>query len=144
MALWHDAHGRDSALGKGHIQRPCIGERHPNLRSTTEEKLPGHLRQLLEETNGIQGEYGLGLLWSTERIARDNTYFRTDADYRELYMPFLGLVFFADAGNGDQFAVSLSGNCEIYVWNHVDDSRTWVAPTVMRYLEEWMTGRLTV
>ncbi|MGP4033086.1 SMI1/KNR4 family protein [Pseudarthrobacter sp. 1C304] len=107
-------------------------------------KLPEHLRQLLIETNGIDGEYGLGLLWSTQRIASDNAYFRNDADVRASFMPFAGLVFFADAGNGDQFAVSLSGNHEVYAWNHEDDSRTWVAPTVMRYLEEWMTGRLKV
>lgn len=107
-------------------------------------RLPAHLRQLLAETNGIEGDYGLGLLWSTGRIADDNAQFRHDDHLRELYMPFAGLVFFADAGNGDQFAVSLRGNHEVYVWNHEDDSRTWVAPTVMRYLENWMTGTLTV
>ncbi|KHL02427.1 SMI1/KNR4 family protein [Sinomonas humi] len=107
-------------------------------------KLPDHLRQLLAETNGIEGEYGLALLWNTERIAEDNTRFRKNVDFRRLYMPFVGLVFFADAGNGDQFALSLGGNHEVYVWNHVDDSRMWVAPTVIRYLEDWMTGALTV
>ncbi|MGO4651371.1 MULTISPECIES: SMI1/KNR4 family protein [Arthrobacter] len=30
-------------------------------------RLPDHLRQLLAETNGIEGEYGLGLLWSSPR-----------------------------------------------------------------------------
>lgn len=107
-------------------------------------RIPDHLRQLLIETNGIEGEYGLGLLWSVERIAEDNDRFRTSVDFRKLYMPFDGLVFFADAGNGDQFALSLSGNHEVYVWNHEDDSRRWVASTVMRYLEDWMTGALTV
>lgn len=107
-------------------------------------KLPDQLRQLLAETNGIEGEFGLGLLWTAHRIAEDNAYFRNNSDFRRLYMPFAGLVFFADAGNGDQFAVSLSGNHEVYVWNHVDDSRVWVAPTVMRYLEDWMTGTLNV
>ncbi|MGH3703698.1 MAG: SMI1/KNR4 family protein [Agromyces sp.] len=107
-------------------------------------ELPVQLRQLLAETNGIEGEYGLGLLWSTDRIADDNAHFRGDDYFRDLYMPFAGLVFFADAGNGDQFAVSLSGNHEVYVWNHEDDSRIWVAPTVMSYLENWITGTLTV
>jgi hypothetical protein len=106
--------------------------------------LPADLRNLLTETNGIVGEFGLGLLWDAKRIADDNSHLRDDADLRELYMPFAGLVFFADAGNGDQFAMSLSGNQEVYVWNHEDDSRIWVAPTVMRYLESWMTGELTV
>ena len=104
-------------------------------------RLPDDLRALLSETNGIEGEYGLALLWPTERIATDNVQFRTNADFADLYMPFDGLVFFADAGNGDQFFVSLSGNREVYVWNHEDDSRTWVASTVLRYLEAWMRGQ---
>lgn len=107
-------------------------------------ELPVQLRQLLAETNGIEGEYGLGLLWNTDRIADDNAQFRDDDHFRDLYMPFAGMVFFADAGNGDQFAVSLRGNKEVYVWNHEDDSRVWVAPTVMRYLENWMTGTLKI
>ena len=107
-------------------------------------ELPHRLRQLLEETNGIEGDYGLGLLWSAERIAEDNDRFRNSAEFLQLYMPFHGLVFFADAGNGDQFALSLSGNHEVYVWNHVNDSRVWVASTVTQYLEDWMTGALTV
>ena len=44
-------------------------------------------------------------------------------------------MFFADGGNGDQFFLSLSGSNEIYVWDHESDSRTWVAPTVLGYLE---------
>lgn len=106
--------------------------------------LPTDLRNLLIEANGIEGDYGLGLLWDAQRIASDNVWCRTDDDYRELYMPFDGMLFFADAGNGDQFAISLAGNREIYIWNHEDDSRSWVASTVLAYLQEWMTGRLSV
>jgi len=72
--------------------------------------LPGELRRLLSESDGIVGEYGLGLLWGADRIADDNAQFRNNPDFAELYMPFTGMVFFADAGNGDQFAMSLSGN----------------------------------
>jgi hypothetical protein len=106
--------------------------------------LPDELRDLLAETNGVEGEYGLEVVWGAERIAEDNARFRASADFAALYMPFDGLLFFSDAGNGDQFALALSGNQEVYVWNHEDDSRIWVAPTVMRFLEEWMTGRLTI
>ncbi|MFF1822137.1 SMI1/KNR4 family protein [Kribbella sp. NPDC058245] len=106
--------------------------------------LPDDLRDLLVETNGVEGEYGVELMWSAERIAEDNARFRASRDYAESYMPFDGMVFFSDAGNGDQFAVALSGNQEIYVWDHENDSRTWVAPTVMQFLEIWMTGRLPI
>ncbi len=73
-------------------------------------------------------------MWTCERIASDNLLFRTSTDFADLYMPFDGVVFFADAGNGDQFFMSLSGTNEVYVWDHENDSRTWVAATVLRYL----------
>src|SRR5690606_32408843 len=66
--------------------------------------LPDDLRSLLEESNGVSGRFGLGLVWPIERIVSDNVLFRTNPDFVDLYMPFDPLLFFADAGNGDQFA----------------------------------------
>jgi hypothetical protein len=63
-------------------------------------------------------------------------------------MPFDHLLFFADAGDGDQFAFGiLNGeirNPDIFVWNHENDSRTWVAPSLDVYLEWWINGKLKV
>ena len=56
-------------------------------------------------TNGVEGEYGLGVIWPLERIVDDNVRFRNDAQFRGLYEPFDPLLFFADGGNGDQFAL---------------------------------------
>lgn len=61
-------------------------------------------------------------------------------------MPFDPLLFFGDAGNGDQFAFRLVSGLrdkDIYVWNHENDSRTWVGPSLSRYLEWWADGRIT-
>jgi hypothetical protein len=66
--------------------------------------LPRGLAELLLECDGVVGEYGLGLVWPIERIMSDNLAFRTNPDFASLYMPFDPLLFFADAGNGDQFA----------------------------------------
>lgn len=107
--------------------------------------LPTDLRDLLGESNGVFGAYGLGLVWPISRIVEDNLAFRTNADFRELYMPFDSLLFFGDAGNGDQFAfrlVSVLWDKDIYAWNHEDDSRTWVAPDLAQYLEWWADGRI--
>ncbi len=41
---------------------------------------------------------------ATEEIVQRNLHMRTSAALRESYMPFENLLFFADAGNGDQFA----------------------------------------
>jgi hypothetical protein len=110
--------------------------------------LPTALRSLLLESDGIAGQYGLGLVWPVERIAADNLAFRSNPDFRRLYMPFDPLLFFADAGNGDQFAFCvLAGEvrkADVFVWNHEDDSRAWAAPSLERYLEWWLSGRLKV
>jgi hypothetical protein len=109
--------------------------------------LPAALRDLLLESDGVLGPYGLGLVWPIEQIVKDNLEFRSYPDFRELYMPFDPLLFFADAGNGDQFAFRVLERAvrgaDIYVWNHEDDSRTWVAPDLGRYLEWWSDGRIT-
>ncbi|MFF4044340.1 SMI1/KNR4 family protein [Streptomyces sp. NPDC001816] len=69
--------------------------------------LPADLVALLRESNGIEGEYGEGLIWSAERIASENTTLRGDEELATLYMLFDPLLFFADAGNGDLFAPPL-------------------------------------
>jgi SMI1/KNR4 family protein SUKH-1 len=109
---------------------------------------PDDLRSCLMESDGIEGEYGLGLVWPLERIVRENRSFRETAQFRELYMPFDCLLFFADAGNGDQFAFSIQAGAirrdDVFVWNHENDSRAWVAPSLSKYLEWWLCGKLTV
>lgn len=110
--------------------------------------IPADLQSLLVESNGVEGEYGLGLVWPIERIVTDNLAFRSRPDFRTLYMPFEPLLFFGDAGNGDQFAfVILDGQVrrpDVFVWNHEDDSRQWAAANLRTYLERWSDGRLTV
>ena len=130
--------------GEATFRPPVQAEAVASAETTLGHSLPNDLGQVLAESDGIEGEYGLGLVWSLDRITADNASFRTDESFRDLFMPFDGLVFFADAGNGDQFALSLTGNCEVYVWDHETDSRSWVAPSVMAYLEGWMTGRIKV
>jgi len=107
-------------------------------------RLPEELRSLLFESNGVRGQYGAGLIWPLERIVNDNLHFRTHADFKDLYMPFDPLLFFADAGSGDQFAFPIQLESvrrnDVFVWNHEDDSRTWVAPSLAKYLEWWLNG----
>ncbi len=106
--------------------------------------LPHELRELLAETNGISDRYGGGLVWAADRIVNDNLMFRSSFD--SLYMPFDSLVFFADAGNGDQFAFAIKRGQEgeldsdVYVWDHEDDSRRWYAASLLKYLEWWLSG----
>ena len=108
--------------------------------------LPSSLKELLYQSNGVEGEYGLALVWPIDRIEQDNLSFRSNADYADLYMAFDSLLFFGDAGNGDQFAFPIHEGSvrrpDVFVWNHEDDSRTWAAPSLDLYLEWWLSGRL--
>jgi len=110
-------------------------------------QLPGDLRELLAETDGVRGSYGLGLIWPIERIVDENLMLRSEPDFRDLSMPFEPLLFFGDAGNGDLFAfrlVSVLWDRDVYAWNHENDSRVWVASSLAQYLEWWSDGRITV
>jgi hypothetical protein len=110
--------------------------------------LPNELKDLLMESNGVLGTYGLRLIWSTQEIIKRNLEKRTDPAFLDHYMPFENLLFFADAGNGDQFAFAIIQGAikrpDIYIWNHEDDSRSWVAPSLKHYLEWWLNGKLNV
>ncbi|MFF9222133.1 SMI1/KNR4 family protein [Streptomyces viridosporus] len=107
--------------------------------------LPADLAALLRESNGVEGADGAGLVWSAERIVSENRTRRADSGFAALSMPFDPLLFFADAGNGDLFAL-LSGlrRPDVFVRDHEDDSRTWVAPNLAKYLEWWLTRRIKV
>ncbi|WP_413305558.1 SMI1/KNR4 family protein [Bacillus sp. 1P10SD] len=111
--------------------------------------LPDELAGLLNETNGVFDHWNCPLIWSTTQILKDNLFFRNFEDYKDMYMPFENLLFFSDAGNGDLFfyAIVKNGTIEktdIYVWNHEDDSRTWVAASLKHFMEGWMTGKIGV
>jgi len=108
-------------------------------------ELPASLVELLLEANGVSGEYDLGLVWPLARIIEDNLTFRSNPGFAELYMPFSPLLFFADAGNGDQFAfVQTPRRDDVFIWNHEDDSRTWVAGSLDQYLQWWLDGTLRI
>lgn len=97
---------------------------------------PDDLKALLLESDGVHDGLGAGVVWDLKRIREDNAFLRTDASIGELYMPFDSLLFFGDNGGGDQFAFARTGTgSEIYVWDHEDDSRIWVAGGLDQYLE---------
>src|SRR5215210_2340782 len=105
--------------------------------------VPRDLDALLRETDGVTDRYGSGLVWPTGRILDDNRSFRSSSDFANLYMPFDALLFFADAGNGDQFAFPITATGardEVFVWDHEDDSRRWYAGSFEQYLAWWLSG----
>ncbi|WP_268531229.1 SMI1/KNR4 family protein [Cellulomonas sp. CW35] len=135
---------RIAAWGEAEFSDPATPDEIEAAEAQLGHRLPDGLRTLLAESNGIVAETGEGLLWDAARIGRENALFRTHKVFPELYMPFEGLVFFGDPGNGDQFFMSLSGLKQIFLWDHETDSRVYVAWSVLDYLEKAMHDRLEV
>ncbi|MEK3936861.1 SMI1/KNR4 family protein [Sporosarcina sp. FSL W7-1349] len=110
--------------------------------------LPPDLLTLLNETDGVFDEFNCPLIWPADKIVEENLFFRNFADYKDLYMPFDHLLFFSDSGAGDLFGYSiLNGQIQrddIFVWNHEDDSRTWVASSLKDFIDGWVNDRITV
>jgi hypothetical protein len=99
------------------------------------QPLPLDLASLLAECDGVRGPTALDVVWSAERIVRDNLAFRSTPDFRSLYMPFEPVMFFGDNGGGDHFAfVRQPERDEVFVWDHETDSRYLVAYSLRDYL----------
>jgi hypothetical protein len=94
------------------------------------------------------GEYELALVWPVERIVEDNLHFRSNAQFAELYMPFDSLLFFAGAGTEIsahfRSSATLLAAQDVFVWDHENDSRRWVARSLQSYLEWWLSGKITI
>lgn len=124
---------------------PTSGESIAELQTALGVELPSDLSQLLSEADGVSDQSGLGVVWPAERILTDNLLFRTDYDW---YMSFDSLLFFGDAGNGDQFAFPIWGNkqvrSDVYAWDHEDDSRRWIAKDLRTYIDGWLAGKITI
>ena len=106
-------------------------------------ELPSELEDLYKQSNGIsrhfKGQKIGELIWTAEEVIEVNKEYRSDPQYKELYMSFNQLLFISDAGNGDLFGfVSLNGKfdrSDIFVWNHENDSRIWIAPNLTKFME---------
>lgn len=97
---------------------------------------PTELRELLLETNGVDGLYS-NPVCPLDRIVAMNREFRS-ADYLADRMPFDHLLFFGDTGNGDDFAFPIyrSGTVgsAVFMWEHETDCRQEYASGLSDFL----------
>ena len=138
----------NSITKEQHFKDPATKSEIEEIQRKLDIVLPDELAALLTETNGVSDDYG-SLIWPTSVIIKDNLFFRNFEDYRDCYMPLDNLFFFSDAGNGDLFCYTILKNgkiekSDIYVWNHEDDSRTWVAASLKDFIKGWLTGEISV
>jgi hypothetical protein len=103
-------------------------------------KLPQALRELLLESDGVRAHYGAGVVWSSSEIQKQNQMFRTNREFKGLYMPFDHLLFFGADGGGDQFAFAIHADGQIHKndifrWKHESDERVWAANSLQVFFE---------
>ncbi|MGG0459093.1 SMI1/KNR4 family protein [Bacillus mycoides] len=129
------------------LKNPATKDELTEVQKYLHVELPNDLSHLLQETNGIEGEYG-DFIWDASRIKTENMNMRNTVVFKDLYMPFDCLLFFADSGNGDLFGYSILNGIvqrdDIYVWNHENDSRTWFAPSLKTFMKWWGSGKITI
>lgn len=112
-------------------------------------EFPKQLLGLYEESNGVIAmldQINVGdLIWPSCKVVEENLKFRRDKIINDIYAPFNDFLFFADAGSGDQFAFKITlyyPGPEIYAWDHEDDSRTQIAPTLEDFITGWISGNI--
>ena len=110
--------------------------------------IPTDLRGLLLESNGCHHPgLHLELVWSLDRVIEDTLRIRRELSQRGARDR--SLVFFADAGNGDQFAIQIHqtppvGTSYVVVWDHETNEIRQVADNLGEWLEGWLSGTITV
>lgn len=125
---------------------PVTSQQIVDAEATLGHSLPKHLKAFYLETNGTyHQENFLNVVWTLEKLVKDNLEFRQNLDFESLYMPFDNLLFFGELGNGDLFAFAIlkdGATRDIYTWNHEDDSRQWAAGSLKTFFEWLEAGKI--
>lgn len=124
------------------FQSPATDESVTDTEKVLKVRFPDELKSLFSESNGVRGSYGLEVIWTVEEVKVRNLAQRQGL-YPN-YASFDTLLFFADAGNGDQFAYYLADGTtvgpSIWAWNHEDDEKRVFATSLRDFLELWLNG----
>ena len=124
------------------------------LEQVFKASLPDALRKLLLETNGVrqimhykEERVPIGqVLWDTESIQRHNRKMRTNNAYRDFYLPFDDLLFFASPGADKlRFALRIDADCvteTVIAWLPTNDTRTEQATSLRDFIKSWFSGQL--
>ncbi|WP_269845083.1 SMI1/KNR4 family protein [Deinococcus arcticus] len=114
------------------------------LQHTFDLILPENLKLLLLEVGGLSGVYGERVVWAPSEMEDQNRIMRQTPEFASLYMPFDGLFFIGDLGNGDLIGLRvLRGNVggwNVFRWEHETDSRLNVQLDLKGYIRAAVTG----
>lgn len=94
--------------------------------------LPQDIKNIYLISNGVSLHYS-DPIWDIDTLIwLQNTMRETNA-FKELYSDFSNILFFWDDWGWNYFWYKLNANWtlpwDVFIWNHENDSRTWVANT---------------
>ena len=102
-------------------------------------RFPKAMRELLLETNGVNGLYS-NPICSLNSIIEMNRNYRS-ADCFSDRMPFDHLLFFGETGNGDDFAFPILRNGDVgpavFMWEHETDCRQEYSSSLIDFLAHY-------
>ena len=114
---------------------------------------PEELEAFLLESNGldeymnVNGEilHIANLIWNVDKILQYNRDFRNDESIKNTYMPIDCLLFIGDI-NGSPFGYAVinkeAKNRHIYIWDKIDDSRTWIASDILEVIKGYLQNTI--
>ena len=114
--------------------------------------LPEQLRALLAESNGVLVCFGQHFIWNTDELLQYNQPPWITSDYwwhSRTGKEIQHLLFFGDAGvDGVQFGFPITADGtvieRVVAWYPIGREQVRKASSLKDYVEEWLSGTLTV
>jgi hypothetical protein len=148
---------RPGIAGKPRFYAAASAGNMVDAESALSAALPGSLRSLLLETNGVMdmmaidgGDWfdSMGLLWTIEELVERNRYYRAASAEGTFKRDFTNLVFFAGAGtDGILFAFPVEDRIcapRVMVWHPITDELDELALSLDDFLRGWLTSAISV
>jgi SMI1-KNR4 cell-wall len=127
------------------FRKPVTAETVSKAESVLGRSLPKELISIYHETDGIFDATGANIVSSLSDMVDDNLDL-WGKGYEDVYMSLTSLFAFGGPGNGDRFFIPITPNGNyrrgVYLWNHENDSRTWLANGIKDFLIRCRVNRI--
>lgn len=124
------------------INPPALPGQIEKIEKELNRLLPDSLKSALKEADGFSDHTGACIIENLSFLVSDNLDLWS---YTDLYMAPTSMLAFGGPGNGDRYFFPILPNNdykdEVYIWDHEDDSRTWVAQSLRDLLYRLATER---
>lgn len=112
------------------------------------KNFPNELKNFYLISNGLSeymteiGKIG-ELIWNIDRLVEENCSYQNAKLYQDIYKSFENILFFGDAGNGDNFGYLVPNNI-IISWNHENDERVIISSSLKEFVISWINNEIKI